>query len=569
MLEIKADLSTQVKKSRIRTFAMVIVPFLVRFLEDGQNERSENNDDVASGQHKCDNLIEIPEILAALIMDDESLQKAAVDAGAIKLLTRIFRATFDSPQRTTTSIWSPHKSNTHDEDESRFSSRSKTMGIGPDLMLRKNTAYREGLLKALAAIAPFNDEYRKAICEQGILPCLIDSLTPVSFGIAEPTMARPVYNGNPATTLLAACSVAQALTRSVSALRTNLIDAGIALPIVKLLQNPDPEVKIAATRVVGNLVLDFSPMRETVSQKTVIRSLCEQAHSANPRLRFESIWALKQLVFNSPNPLKINVIQELGPSWIKQLIATDPCDIPPGVVIGMIDRDYPPRLQFAQGQLDSTEDVNMGGTGASSGMISFDRPRQDGDSGQTITDEVNHHTVQDDTAIQEQLLDLIRNLFCGHNAADIVDYIFAEMDQKEFFDILLSRLRYRTLHGATRKDNKSVAPPTGIVTKVLYIIIHIAASRPRFRNLISSNTIFLRHVLTHTAHSCAEVKAQISWIAINLTYLDNKTEETACRQRVMDLKKADYLTKLLPMLEDSDMDVRERAKTAVHLLRLY
>ena len=552
---------------------MVLVPFLVRCLEDGQNQRTEKHNEVSGNLQAYESLIEIPEILAVLIMDDESLQKSAVDAGAIKLLTRIFRATFDNTQQTTTPtttmIWNPRKTNSLGEDQISSVSRTKLMGYGPELMMRKNTAYREGLLKALAAIAPFNDEYRKAICEQGILPCLIDSLIPMSFGVAEPTIARTVYTGNPAATLLAACSVAQALTRSVSALRTNLIDAGIASPIVKLLQNPDPEVKIAATRVVGNLVMDFSPMRETVSQKTVVRSLCEQAHSANPRLRFESIWALKQLVFNSPNPLKINVIQELGPSWIKQLIATDPCDIPPGVVIGLIDMDFPPRPQFAQDRLDSTEDVTMGGTGANSGTRSFDMAQDDGESGQTITNETNHHTVEDDTAIQEQLLDLIRNLFCGEKAADIVDYIFAEMDQKEFFDILLSRLRYRTIHGTTRKENQSVAPPTGIVIKVLYIIIHIAASRPRFRNLISSNTIFLRNVLTHTTHSSAEVKAQISWIAINLTYLDNKTEEAACRQRVMDLKKADYLTKLLPLLDDSDMDVRERAKTAVHLLRSY
>lgn len=553
-----------VRKSRMRLLGMILVPLLVRMIDHNEVLIVQRQNKGGIFPASVENGLQVPEVLAFLIMDDEALQKAAVDAGAIKGLAQAFKSTFDHAQHETAAMWTPEKG-----DKAQVQSLPSKQRIdkrGPSSILRQTMRYREGLLKALAAIAPFNDDYRKAICDQGILPCLIDSLKPLPANVAEIAGRTLSTAGNPAPTLLAACSVTQALTRSVSALRTNLIDAGIASPIVKLLSNGDPEVKIAATRVVGNLAMDFSPMKEIISRQNVIRHLCEQAHSANPRLRFESIWALKQLVLNSPNSVKINVIQELGPSWIKQLISTDPLDIPPGVVIGLIDMDFPPRTQYLDHLSSTGDDVVMieaSGSGESkdNGQAQQQEPIEETDP--------NRHTIQDDTAIQEQLLDFLRNLFCGEKACEVIDYVFSEMDQREFFDIMLARLRSRTVHGPTRKENKSLPPPSGVVAKVLWILVHIAASRSRFRSLIASNSALLRQVLVHCGHPNPEIRAQISWIAINLTYLESKAEEPACKQRAADLNKAGYLSKLTSMLDDGDMDVRERTKTAVHLLREY
>jgi armadillo repeat-containing protein 8 len=124
--------------------------------------------------------------------------------------------------------------------------------------------YREGILKALAALAPFKDEYRKAICDNGVVPYIIDSLKPRPSEQPEDLSKskNTVADGNPIPTLLAACGAARTLTRSVTALRTSLIDAGVTLPLVELIKHRDIEVQIAATSVICNLVLDFSPMRE-------------------------------------------------------------------------------------------------------------------------------------------------------------------------------------------------------------------------------------------------------------------------------------------------------------------
>jgi hypothetical protein len=61
--------------------------------------------------------------------------------------------------------------------------------------------------------------------------------------------------------LIAACKVTRSLSRSVSVLRTSLIDHGVAQPVYELLKHPSVEVQIAATEVITNLVLEMSPMR--------------------------------------------------------------------------------------------------------------------------------------------------------------------------------------------------------------------------------------------------------------------------------------------------------------------
>jgi hypothetical protein len=506
------------------------------------------------------NLVQqVPAVLAELVMDDLDLQKAAVDARAIKPLCMALKETFEFTSEAEVAMWWPDRATRLAQDKT---SPTRRLGnVGPSLRFLHTMQYREVLLKALAALAAFNDEYRKAICEQGVLPLIIDSLKPmVLTATSSPGESSNFYpsNGNPAATLLAACSAIRALARSVSALRTTLIDAGVATPILKLLKNPDPEVRIAATRVVGNLAMDFSPMKETVGHSNVIKTLCEHAHSANPRLRYESVWSLKQLVVNSTNQLKMRVIQELGPSWMKQLISTDPIEIPPGVVIGLIDLDFPTKRPMYQ----EGDDVEMGDLGDAYGDTSRNSNQY------TISaDDPNQHTVEDDTAIQEQLLDLIRNLFCGSDAHEIIEYIFAEMGQKDFFDILIARLRPRIIPGHTRKENKSIQPPAGIVFKVMVIIVHMAASLSKYRNLVASNHNLMRQVLTYTTHPDSEIRAQCCWIAINLTYEDDPSDHAGCKHRAAELQKVSYFAKISPMANDVVLDIRERQKTACELIR--
>lgn len=512
-----------IRKSRSQTFTALLIPILVRMLD----EKSISN---------CIDLDYtklVPSILANLIIDNSEMQKVAVDAKAIPKLSIALKSTFEITSGKKLTTWKPFK-------DVEKSNNDKLGFDGPTIQMRQNMLYREGILQALASIAPFNDDYRKEICDQGILNQIMSSLEP--FCNDDITLST----GNSSSTILAACGTVRALTRSVTALRTKLVDADVAKPIIKLLNHRDPEVRIAATKVLANLAMEFSPMKETVGDMIVVKKLCEQAHSANAKLRLESLWALKLLVVNSSKKLKKDIIDELGPNWIKLLIKTDPWDIPENEIIGLIEKNYAPRIY--------TEDVIMGENEDANIHIESDDY------------DFNKHTTEDDLAIQEQLLDLIRNLFCGDNASELIDYLLTDIGKDDFFKILLDRLKPKLLPGATRKDNQSNAAPTEIIIKVLYVIVHIAASHYSWRNVIVNQYGLMKQILQLCQNIDREIRIPCCWIVINLTYEDDSNDRNACKTRAIELQKLGFLLQLKKLENDIDLDVRERAKTAVHLM---
>lgn len=250
-----------VKKHRISMLSHLVVPILLRMLEKDVDMKDEDDP-------KYDGLIpttlrlkeEAPSILATMVMDNRELQKHAVDGKAIKVLSQLLKETYNPFQEATRSMWYADGK----VDVSTTDARLKLGPAGFNPMIAHIMRYREGILKALAALAPFKDEYRKAICDNGVVPYIIDSLKPRSSTSAEDSssLKNTAADGNPIPTLLAACGAARTLTRSASALRTSLIDAGVATPLCELIKHREIQVQIAATSVICNLALDFSPMKE-------------------------------------------------------------------------------------------------------------------------------------------------------------------------------------------------------------------------------------------------------------------------------------------------------------------
>lgn len=258
--------------------ALLLVPLLVRMLDKdfkiaGDCQNAYDNSILRSSSWVIKE--QAPAILAMLIVDSVELQRAAVDADAIKKLSQLLKESYDPlPTMSSTSLWSPEPSSPEEMDirESAHASKLGPTGLPPNAY--HVIKMREAVLLAFAAIAPVKDEYRKAIIENGIVPFVIESLKPYNNSSTSATVkkqpvvseekGRTEYTGNPMPVLLAACGAARALSRSVSTLRTSLIDAGIAAPLFLLLEHESMEVQVAATAVVCNLILEFSPMREVM-----------------------------------------------------------------------------------------------------------------------------------------------------------------------------------------------------------------------------------------------------------------------------------------------------------------
>ncbi|KAL4918896.1 armadillo-type protein [Aspergillus aurantiobrunneus] len=577
------------KKYRVSMLCYLLIPILLRTLDkdyDASDDGVQYGGLIPSTKRVKE---EAPGVLAALVIDDQELQKHAVEGDAIKRLSQLLKETYNPFHEPSRSMW-------HVDGEATIESPDTVPAdhrLGPPgySPLRCHIMrYRENILKALAALVPLKDEYRKAVCENGVVPYIIDSLKPFSSHLPA-ELSNPgntAVDGNPTPTLLAACGAARMLTRSVSVLRTSLIDAGVSDPLFVLIRHPDIEVQIAATAVICNLALDFSPMKEAIISAEILPILCEHAHSSNTKLRIESLWALKHVAYNSTNDVKIKIIEGLQPEWIKQIITQDPTSVlakrgpdeetESGTPGGMSRANSAgervdllnPMDEFQQGEGD--EDMQMADPLPSSkfslDMFLPDATRRrklalHGDLDQTT------QARQDDIAAQEQTLDLLRNVVCGSGASEMIDYLFKEIGQDLLLDSLADKLRPRSIqlpHRRESPNHRTLQVPTEILVAVTFFIIHLAAGLPWHRQLLVSHRDLIRYLMGYFNHSHRDVRTNCVWVVINLTYEDDASDREGCRKRALELRSVGVLDRLASLERDTDLDVRERTKTALHLV---
>lgn len=147
------------------------------------------------------------------------------------------------------SITPTEKSSDYEEDEPESVSRLREVSgqlVCAELSLNEIQA----ALTAVAAISLFDNDIRTAVTDDlHLVPAFQASLTNRYVGVRY-----------------AACQCARALSRAVSALRTNIVDTGLGLSVFQLFmkQDEDRQVMHAASAVICNVLANFSPLR-TVS----------------------------------------------------------------------------------------------------------------------------------------------------------------------------------------------------------------------------------------------------------------------------------------------------------------
>lgn len=259
------------KRGREAALALLLVPILSRMLD----KDLKTSPDICYA-YDVGSLItpekfikeQAPSVLAMLAAHSLEIQKAAAEAGVIKKLSHILKESYDEMSSdSSASMWAPESSASGRTEKGDNASRLGPSGFSP--IACHVMRLRESVYVALAAIASDKDEYRKEIIENGVVPFIIKTLKPESTDpssaahsneAASQSLPPPV--GNPKATILAACGAARALSRSVSTLRTSLMDAGLTAPLFLLLKHQDMDLQIHATAVVCNLVLSFSPLQE-------------------------------------------------------------------------------------------------------------------------------------------------------------------------------------------------------------------------------------------------------------------------------------------------------------------
>lgn len=98
-----------------------------------------------------------------------------------------------------------------------------------------------------SALSSTNEDNRKYIVDSKLLGLIVESISSPNVNLR-----------------ISACQCARNLSRSVKNLRTNLFDAGIAKPLLKLLHDNNLSVQITACATICNMVLDFTPIKKVI-----------------------------------------------------------------------------------------------------------------------------------------------------------------------------------------------------------------------------------------------------------------------------------------------------------------
>ena len=185
-------------------------------------------------------------------------------------------------------------------------------------------------MTAVAAIALFDTDIRTAVTDElRLVPAIQASLSNRYVGVRY-----------------AACQCARALSRAVSALRTNIVDTGLGLAVFQLFLKADEDRQVmhAASAVICNVVTNFSPLRtvgfdqlpvhqsssfilyflQTLLEQGVIQRLVQLLRSDDIELKLNALWAYKNLLYKATPELKREVMGAIGCSemskWVDCLV---------------------------------------------------------------------------------------------------------------------------------------------------------------------------------------------------------------------------------------------------------
>ncbi|CAO3658525.1 unnamed protein product [Umbelopsis ramanniana] len=410
---------------------LVVLPTLIKLLKEDNTVVQER----------------APLIMADLVKDSETMQKAAYEADAIPNLATILASVSK-------------------EDDETNEHRIGVQGSGG--LVASKEKVKENCLIALAAVCLLREECRTQAINSKILPYAVGAMS----------------SHNPAIRL-AACQCIKSLSRSVRHLRTHLVDAGVISPLLKqLLDDGSPVVQAAACGSLCNMILDFSPMKKTVIEEGGLASFVKFTHSDNAALKLNSVWSLKNLLYSADSEIKRTVMQQLGYGYLIELLN------------------------------DSSLEV------------------------------------------QEQALDLVRNLACG--TKEDIDDVFNGIGENQLLDILERRLD-NSMMIDDGGDNASLT-----LEPALYTLVNIAVGSSQHKSALLKRPELIQSVVRHMSHEKASIRSSTAWCIINLTWSDS--EDKVLPECFGILKDLGVEDKLKVMESDPERDVRDRARTALSQL---
>ncbi|KAJ3076369.1 Armadillo repeat-containing protein 8 [Rhizoclosmatium hyalinum] len=159
--------------------------------------------------------------------------------------------------------------------------------------------------------------------------------------------------------------------------------------------------------------------------------------------------------------------------------------------------------------------------------------------------------------IQEQAINLLRNLVCGKE--DDIDTVFSGFGEAAL-SILFDKKLTEPSNLSTEYDK--------VVLQTLYVVVNIATGSERHKGLVVGSHGLMTNVLKFMNHEAPLIRLATVWCILNLTEPDDLYPKLS-HDRLDQLRAYGFHEQLQKMLADSDPDVRDRVKTALKNLGGY
>lgn len=223
---------------------------------------------------------------------NSDFQKAAGDLGAIEVICDILKSSSNIPETTEESKKSPVKNTQPQEPMGDIiDSEDPLIFSDHELTLENKLIYYS--LCGLAAITSFNEDFRKRIIEHNYHKNIMEML-----------------KNNEPKIRSAACLCITSLARAEKSTKSALVFEGISQILYKLLFDKYLEVQQNAASALCNVALEFQ--KQVCENADCIKRLVELSQSKHTMLRYKAVFALKNLVFQTPTDIKKLIIGKLS-----------------------------------------------------------------------------------------------------------------------------------------------------------------------------------------------------------------------------------------------------------------
>jgi hypothetical protein len=358
-------------------------------------------------------------------------------------------------------------------------------------------------------------------------------------------------------------------------------------------------------------------------------------------MRVSALWALKHLANAAPNEVRMSIIEELGTGWLIQTMSGElhsasshrshmATPNAAGEQVDILNAIDEPSMDIDDAaSIDSFSDDEDAMTDSIGHLRPPSIPAQHRARLKAIRQEEENPVIRgrkDDILVQEQVLDLVRNLIseAGPGQPEMIDHLLESIGQQRLFECLANKLKPKTGATTSMQQQSTSATPTSNVAPAgkrptlttpghssqntstahqqqfaqdnyihsrllessIFILIHIANGKPQHRHQllnqmtsVPSNTSSLFHSSSASStqstmklidltlplfnHPVTKIRVACCWLVHNIMWMEDSNDATGAKQRALELRQRGFEDVVNVCVGDSDLDVRERARGCV------